>query len=70
MLGDELELTVRVRSVGGARGVRETSIARADDATPIADVVTEWVWVRQSDGRPARVPREIVDAYRDPPTSD
>lgn len=67
ILGDELELTVRVRSVGGVRGVRETSIVRADDRTPIADVVTEWVWVRQSDGRPARVPREIVDAYRDPP---
>jgi acyl-CoA thioester hydrolase len=65
-VGDELELTVRVRSVGGVRGVRETSIIRASDREPVADVETEWVWVRLSDGRPTRVPPEIVAAYRRP----
>jgi len=66
MLDDELELTTRVRSVRGARAARETSITRTADKAPIADIQTEWVWVRLSDGRPTRVPREIVDAYRDP----
>ena len=65
--GDELELTVRVRSVGGVRGVRHTSIVRVVDGAPIADVETEWVWVRVADGRPARVPSEILAAYRQPP---
>ena len=65
--GDELELTVRVRSVGGVRGVRRTTIVRVADGAPIADIETEWVWVRLADGRPARVPAEIVAAFRQPP---
>lgn len=67
-LDDELEFRVQVRSVRGTRGTRETSIVRTADGAPIADVETEWVWVRLSDGRPTRVPPEIIDAYRDPPT--
>lgn len=62
--GDEVELTVRVLGVAGVRGRRHTTIRRAADATLLAEVVSEWVWVRLSDGRPAAVPREIVDAYR------
>lgn len=61
--GDELELTVRVESLGGVRGVRRTEITRPVDAARIADCVTEWVWARLSDGRPARVPRELLGAY-------
>lgn len=64
--GDELELTVRVISVGGARGVRRTTIVRPADGARIADIETEWVWVRLTDGRPARVPPEVVTAYRVP----
>lgn len=61
--GDELELTTRVEAPKGARGVRRTSIVRAGDGTPIADIVTEWVWVRLPDGRPARVPLELIAAF-------
>lgn len=61
--GDEVELTVRVLNVGGVRGRRHTTISRAADGTLIAEVASEWVWVRISDGRPAAVPSEIVDAY-------
>lgn len=63
--GDEVELTVRVVGVAGVRGRRHTTIRREADATLFAEVTTEWVWVRLSDGRPWAVPREIVDAYRD-----
>lgn len=61
--GDEVELTVRVVRVGGVRGQRHTTVSRASDGTLLAEVASEWVWVRASDGRPAAVPREIVDAY-------
>jgi acyl-CoA thioester hydrolase len=58
--GDELQLTTRAVSIKGARGLRETIITRMADATVIAEVMTEWVWVRLPDGRPARVPEDLV----------
>ena len=60
VLGDELELTVRVELVRGVRGARRTDICRAADGAPVARVHSEWVWVRRSDGRPTRVPPELV----------
>jgi acyl-CoA thioester hydrolase len=62
LYGDELELTTTLVSMRGARGIRETSITRAD-GTRLADITTEWVWVRASDGRPTRVPAELVAAF-------
>lgn len=61
--GDELELTTRVETPRGARGIRRTSMVRLPDGLPIADVVTEWVWVRVADGRPARVPPQVIAAF-------
>jgi acyl-CoA thioester hydrolase len=63
--GEDVELTVRVVGVSGVRGRRHTEIRRAADAILLAEVASEWVWVRISDGRPAAVPPEIVEAYRD-----
>ena len=59
--GDEVELTVRVELVRGARGVRRTTIHRIADGELLAEVLTEWVWVRLSDGRPVPAPRELVE---------
>ncbi len=59
--GDEVEVTVKVELVKGARGVRRTTIRRVADGTLLADVLTEWVWVRLNDGRPAAAPRELVE---------
>ena len=61
VMGDELALTVRVELVRGVRGVRRTTIARAGDGAPVAEVLSEWVWLRLGDGRPARVPAELVE---------
>lgn len=61
--GDELELAVRVELVKGARGVRRTSIVRVADGVLLAEIVTEWVWVRLADGRPVRVPPELAARY-------
>jgi len=60
-MGDELELTVRVELVRGVRGVRRTAISLAADGSSVAEVWSEWVWVRLSDGRPSRVPAELVE---------
>jgi acyl-CoA thioester hydrolase len=62
---DEVELTVEVLRLGGVRGTRLTRICRTSDGALLAEVRSEWVWVRISDGRPGRVPAVIVDAYRD-----
>jgi acyl-CoA thioester hydrolase len=60
---DEIELTVEVLRLGSVRGVRHTEMRRVADAALLAEVQSEWVWVRLRDGRPGRVPREILDAY-------
>ena len=59
--GDEVEVTVQVELVKGVRGVRRTTINRTSDGYLLAEVLTEWVWVRLSDGRPTPVPKELVD---------
>src|SRR5437588_1117135 len=59
--GDAVELTVSVELVRGVRGLRRTSIRRAGNGELFAEVLTEWVWVRLSDGRPTSVPRELVE---------
>jgi acyl-CoA thioester hydrolase len=58
--GDELELTTRAVQIKGARGFRDTTIARVSDGTVIAEISTEWVWVRLADSRPTRVPDELI----------
>jgi acyl-CoA thioester hydrolase len=60
--GDELELTTRVVSMRGARAERATTIVLASGPL-LAELTTEWVWVRTSDGRPLRMPPEIVAAF-------
>lgn len=62
LYGQDLELTTTVLGMRGARGVRRTSIALVS-GTPLADIETEWVWVRASDGRPMRVPEELTRAF-------
>jgi acyl-CoA thioester hydrolase len=58
--GDDLELITRATSIKGARGHRQTTITRVGDGALIAEVVTEWVWVQLPEGRPTRVPDDLV----------
>jgi acyl-CoA thioesterase FadM len=41
--------------------MRRTTISRIGGDEPLAEVLTEWVWVRLRDGRPAPAPRELVE---------
>jgi acyl-CoA thioester hydrolase len=59
--GDEVEVSVRVELVRGVRAIRRTWIRRTPNLELLAEVTTEWVWVRLHDGRPAPVPKELVD---------
>jgi acyl-CoA thioester hydrolase len=61
--GDEVVATVRVISLDRVRGVRRSRFRRASDGVELAEVRSEWVWVRLSDGRPSRVPAELLDAW-------
>ena len=49
------------------RGWRRTEFRRTTDGALLAEVASEWAWVRPEDGRPARVPKEIVEAFGDQP---
>ncbi|MBV9544305.1 MAG: hypothetical protein JOY61_07995 [Chloroflexi bacterium] len=60
---DELRITTRVEDMRGARAVRQTTIERTCDQRTVAEIVTEWVWVRASDGRPMRLPRDAIVAF-------
>jgi acyl-CoA thioester hydrolase len=60
--GQELELTTTVMDMRGARASRKTTIALAGGEL-LAELTTEWVWVRVSDGRPTRVPEAMVEAF-------
>ena len=66
--GDEVVLAVRVLGLSGVRGRRHTAIHRATDDTLLAEVTSEWVWVDIADGRPRRVPPELLEVFR--PGSD
>jgi acyl-CoA thioester hydrolase len=59
---DELELTTSVVSMRGARAVRHTTIRRAE-GQPLAEVTTDWVWIRAGDGRPLRLPADLLRAF-------
>ena len=60
--GDELELTTEVEDMRGARAMRHTTIRFGSDGRLVADIRTEWVWLRRADGRPTRLPQDIIDA--------
>jgi acyl-CoA thioester hydrolase len=64
---DELELTTCVESMRGARATRRTTILQRESRTMVAELVTEWVWVRHADGRPSRIPDAILAAFQPMP---
>src|ERR1700730_1716639 len=62
VFGDVVQISVRVELVRGARGVRRSFIRRVGDEQLLAEVLTEWAWIRLTDGRPARGPAELAGA--------
>jgi acyl-CoA thioester hydrolase len=58
---DIVEVAVDVELIRGARGIRSTRITRSHDEELLAELWTEWAWVRLTDGRPMRVPPELLE---------
>ena len=61
--GDAVTVTTLPQELGGVRGQRRTEIHRESDGALTTEVLTEWVWVRSSDGRPARVPEALLRTF-------
>jgi acyl-CoA thioester hydrolase len=61
--GDVVLVTTLPLELGTVRGLRRTEIHRASDGALTTDAMTEWIWVRLSDGRPMRVPSELLALY-------
>lgn len=63
LYGDEVVLTTRVGEFRGARGLRRTTVTRGADGEILAEIDTEWVWIRLSDGRPTRIPDDLIQFF-------
>jgi acyl-CoA thioester hydrolase len=61
--GDRIRGTTHVESMSAVKGVRRTVLRREPDGTVLVEATTDWVWVRSSDGRPARIPAPLRRLY-------
>ena len=61
--GDVVLVTTLPQEIAGVRGVRRTEIHRESDRTLMTEAETHWIWVRASDGRPTRVPADLLLAF-------
>lgn len=61
--GDAVLVTTLPQELAGVRGIRRTEIHRESDGELMTEVITHWIWVRAADGRPARVPDELLRTY-------
>lgn len=61
--GDVVLVTTLPQEIAGVRGIRRSEIHREADGRLMTEAETHWIWVR-GDGRPARVPAELLAAFR------
>jgi acyl-CoA thioester hydrolase len=61
--GDVVLVTTMPQELVGVRGSRRTEIHRERDGALVTDADTVWIWVRQRDGRPMRIPPELLERY-------
>ena len=62
VLGDSIRVTTHVEAFKGARAGRTTRLERADGVL-LAEVTTEWVWIKVASGRPTRVPTKVLEVF-------
>ena len=62
--GDVVLVTTLPQELGGVRGRRRTEIHREADGVLTTEVMTQWIWVRSSDGRPTRVPADLLELFK------
>ena len=62
--GDVVLVTTQPQRLEGVRGIRRTEIHRESDGALMTEADTVWVWVRLADGRPTRIPVEVLERFR------
>ena len=61
--GDVVLVTTLPQELQGVRGLRRTEIHLESDGVLTTEVLTQWIWIRASDGRPSRVPADLLEAF-------
>lgn len=61
--GETVELCTWIASWRGPSAERHTRMRRVGDGREVARALTHWVLVGTLDGRPKRIPPELVDAF-------
>lgn len=61
--GDVVLVTTLPQRIGGVRGLRRTEIHREADGALMTEVESQWIWIRVRDGRPARVPADLLALF-------
>jgi acyl-CoA thioester hydrolase len=59
LVGDEIDVSTWVASLGAATSERRTAIRRVGDGALLARAVTQWVHLDLSRGRPVRTPEAV-----------
>jgi acyl-CoA thioester hydrolase len=67
--GDRIALITFIATWQGATSDRHTFIERVADGIRLAQARTVWAYVRRSNGRPIRIPREVVETFKRDPYS-
>jgi acyl-CoA thioester hydrolase len=61
--GDVVLVTTLPQELSGVLGMRRTEIRRESNGELMTEVLTEWIWVRSADGRPSRIPRDLLARF-------
>lgn len=64
--GDVMLVTTLPQEIHGVRGLRRTEMHREADGVLTTEVLTQWIWVRTVDGRPTRVPADLLRLFNGP----
>lgn len=62
VLGDSIRVSTRVEAFRGARAGRTTRLER-ENGVLLAEIETEWVWIKVDSGRPTRVPHKVLEVF-------
>jgi acyl-CoA thioester hydrolase len=61
--GDVVLVTTLPQQIVGVRGLRRTEIHREADGALMTEVDSQWIWIRTRDGRPTRVPADLLALF-------
>jgi acyl-CoA thioester hydrolase len=63
LLGDEVEVETRVAAMSPVTATRLNFIRRVADGQVLVQAQTQWAYVSTANGRPMRIPPEVVERF-------